>query len=98
MNNQSSEKYIEHKLVEGIKNAGGLCIKLLTYQFAGLPDRLCLMPMGKMCFVELKSTGKKPRKLQISVHSMLKKIGFDVVVVDSVEGAENLIQKLKSNE
>lgn len=79
-----SEKVIERKLVEYVKKEGGLCIKLLTSQYIGLPDRLCLFPNGKLVFVELKSTGQKPRKIQLFVHNKLRSLGFRVEVIDSV--------------
>lgn len=92
--NKTSEKVIERRLVELIKLRKGLCIKLLTYQFIGLPDRMCLFPGGKIVFVELKSTGKKPTKIQIAVHKMLKNLGFRVEVIDTIEGVEKLIAEV----
>lgn len=80
-----SEKYIERKLADMVKAKGGLCVKLLCDQYAGLPDRLCLLPEGKMCFVEVKSRGEKPRRLQDVVHGRLRALGFHVFVIDSVE-------------
>ena len=91
---KDSEKLVERKLVELIKQNGGLCIKLLTNQFTGLPDRMCLLPQGKLIFVELKTTGAKPRKVQLCVHNMLRKIGFRVEVIDSVSGVKALIEEL----
>ena len=94
MKSLESEKVIERKLVERVKRAGGLCIKLLTSQYIGLPDRLCLFPNGKIIFVELKSTGQKPRKIQVFVHNKLRSLGFQVEVIDSIEGVESLISKI----
>lgn len=89
-----SEKLIERKLVEKCKENGILCIKLLTYQFTGLPDRMCLLPGGKVVFVELKTTGEKPRKIQINIHNKLRKLGFRVEVLDSTESVQNFIYEL----
>lgn len=94
MKSLESEKVIERKLVERVKKAGGLCIKLLTSQCVGLPDRLCLFPNGKIVFVELKSTGQKPRKIQVFVHNKLRGLGFQVEVIDSIEGVENLVTEI----
>jgi hypothetical protein len=94
MKSLESEKVIERKLVERVKKAGGLCIKLLTSQYIGLPDRLCLFPNGKIIFVELKSTGQKPRKIQVFVHNKLRGLGFQVEVIDSIEGVENLVTEI----
>lgn len=89
-----SEKVIERKLVEAVKKQGGLCIKLLTYQFIGLPDRMCLFPQAKIVFVELKTTGMKPRKIQITVHAMLRKLGFRVEIIDSTKQIDDLINSI----
>lgn len=85
LNNRTSEKYIERALVKHVEALGGLCIKLLTNHFLGLPDRMILLPGGSMFFVELKSTGQKPRKIQEVVHKKLRALGFKVLVIDSVE-------------
>lgn len=87
---KESEKLIERKLVEHIKTKGGLCIKLLCDQFIGLPDRLCLLPNQKAVFVEVKTTGQKPRKIQALVHNKLRALGFRVEVIDSVEQIKNI--------
>ena len=89
-----SEKLIERKLVELCKENGVLCIKLLTYQFTGLPDRMCLFPGGTVVFVELKTTGEKPRKIQTNIHNKLRKLGFRVEVIDSIEQVQQLIDEL----
>lgn len=89
-----SEKLIERKLVELCKLNNGLCIKLLSNFFIGLPDRMCLFPGGKIIFVELKTTGQKPRKSQILVHNQLQKLGFKVFVVDTTKQIIELIDKI----
>ncbi len=88
-----SEKTIERKLVEGCKFIGGLSIKLLSNHFIGLPDRLCLFPGGKLVFVELKTTKKKPRKIQLHVHTLLRNLGFRVETIDSLDGVIKLISE-----
>jgi len=88
-----SEKAVERKLVEGVRELGGMAIKMLTDQFSGLPDRLVLLPGGRVLFVELKTTGQKPRKLQVSVHNALRAIGFRVEVVDTIEGVKKLLKE-----
>lgn len=77
-----SEKAIDRKLRSIIKASGGLCIKLLTLHLTGLPDRLCLLPGGFVCFVELKTTGKKPTCIQLYWHKKLRKLGFNTYLID----------------
>lgn len=89
-----SEKAIERKLVELVKANGGMCIKLLCDQLTGLPDRLCLFPGHKIAFVELKTTGKKPRRIQIFVHNKLRALGFRVEIIDTIIGVKQFIDDI----
>lgn len=92
---KESEKVIERKLVDLVKQSGGMCIKLLSTHLTGLPDRMCLLPGSKITFVELKSTGEKPRPSQVYIHKKLRALGFNVEVVDTIQGVYDLIKKLK---
>lgn len=89
-----SEKVIERKLVEAVKANGGMCIKLLCDNLLGLPDRMVLMPHSKIAFVELKTTGQKPRRIQVFMHKKLKALGFRVEVIDTAEGINNFINSI----
>lgn len=80
---RDSEKTLERQLNKAVKDKGGMSIKLLTALFRGLPDRLCLLPVGRLFFIEMKSTGDKPSKIQQVVHRRLAKIGFPVYVLDT---------------
>lgn len=88
---KDSEKTLEHSLVEKIRQRGGICLKLQGNMYAGMPDRLILLPEGRVVFVELKSEGIKPRKLQLVRHEELRALGFKVFVIDT---QEKLIQFL----
>lgn len=90
-----SEKVIERKLVELVKINGGMCIKLLCDQLIGLPDRMCLFPGHRIVFVELKTTGQKPKRIQLYMHNKLKALGFRVEVIDTVEGVNNFVNNIK---
>ena len=74
------EKYIEQKLVKAVKAAGGMAPKFISPGLAGMPDRLVLLPGGKMAFVEVKGYVIKPRPLQIKRHETLRRLRFKVYV------------------
>jgi hypothetical protein len=78
-----SEARIERYLVAVVKHHGGFALKLNLIGRRGWPDRLVLIPGGHCCFVELKRPGARPRKLQERVHQLLRRLGFNVVVLDS---------------
>lgn len=80
-----SEKYLERTLRARIKAKGGLCLKLLSNHFLGLPDRMCLMPGGVIFFCEIKSTGFERSPRQEWVHRKLIQLGFKSYLVDSME-------------
>ena len=70
------EKEIEKKLTQMVKKAGGICPKLVSPGFDGMPDRMVLLPNGRIGFVEVKALGEKPRPLQLSRHRLLRRLGF----------------------
>ena len=89
-----SEKILEAELRERCKALGWMCIKLTSQYQRGLPDRLILMPGGRVCFAEIKTTGKKPTALQRVTHERLRALGYRVEVVDTTESLDNLIVDL----
>lgn len=52
------EKTIEQHLVKAVKNSGGIAPKLVSPGFDGMPDRLVLLPGGKIGFVEVKARAR----------------------------------------
>ena len=80
------------KLINAIKEAGGIAPKLICPGFDGMPDRIVLLPGGRMGFIEVKVPGKAPRPLQEARHRMLRMLGYRVYVLDR---AEQIIQILE---
>lgn len=94
---ETSEKVFERTLSKYVDDIGGMAVKLLSQFLRGLPDRMFLLKGGVVIFVEFKSTGKKPTKIQEYIHKRIRDLGFPVLVVDSVEtyeNAKNLIDHL----
>ena len=52
------EKNVESKLVKAVKSMGGLAPKFISPGLDGVPDRLVLLPGGKMSLIELNAPGK----------------------------------------
>lgn len=90
------EKQIEQKLVQSVRKSGGMCLKFVSPNFDGMPDRLILLPGGKIAFAELKAPGKKPRPLQLARHKSLMKLGFRVYIIDSVEQIGAILDEIQS--
>ena len=75
------ESFIEKKLVQEVKKRGGLCEKWI-FGTSGWPDRIVILPAGKIGFVEVKAPGKEPRPLQVHRHKQLRALGYKVYVLD----------------
>ncbi|MDE5977976.1 MAG: VRR-NUC domain-containing protein [Turicibacter sp.] len=71
-----------------------MCIKLLSDYITGLPDRLCLFPGQRLVFIELKTTGQKPRRIQLYIHKKLRDLGFRVEVVDNSKQLTEIIESV----
>ncbi len=89
-----SEKVLERKLCKRVKELGGHAYKFVSPNQRGVPDRLCVLPHGITVFVELKTTGKKPTKLQVLCMDELKALGQECVVVDSSVSLNLLLRDL----
>ena len=90
------EKQIEQKLVKAVRNAGGLCPKFVSPGFAGMPDRLILLPGRRFAFVEVKAPGEKPRLLQLHRHAQLRALGFRVHVLDDPAQIPEILEQAQA--
>lgn len=90
------EKYIERKLVAAVKKMGGMAPKFVSPGLDGVPDRIVLLPMGKIAFVELKTPGKKMRALQVRQKDKLESLGFSVYCIDRIEQIGGILNEIQS--
>lgn len=88
------EKQIERKLVDAVKAAGGICPKLVCPGTDGMPDRMVLLPPGRIGFVEVKAPGETPRPLQTHRHRQLRALGFPVFVLDDPEKVPWILEEV----
>ena len=92
----AEEAKIEEKLVKAVKKAGGLCLKLVSPGYVGVPDRIVLVAIGKIGFVEVKAPGKKPRKIQMKRYRELRALGFNTYVLDDVNQIGGIIDAIRT--
>jgi hypothetical protein len=91
------EKYLPHR----VKEIGGRAYKFGTPGNSGVPDRIVLLPGRQVIFVELKAPGKKSTPVQFLQQKRIRSLGFNVLVIDSKEKVEELIdinRGVKNNE
>ena len=92
------EKQIERKLVNEVKAAGGIAPKFVSPGYDGMPDRLLLLPGGRMAFVKVKAPGEKPKPLQTARHRLLRKLGFKVYVLDAATDIDLILKEVMPDE
>lgn len=95
------EKEVEAYLVKRVKELGGECRKVQWIGRIGAPDRLVMLPRvhticwdshrSRTMWVELKAPGQKARPSQLREHERMRAMGQHVVVIDSIEGVEELL-------
>ena len=92
------ESEVEKKLCKKVKEElHGRAFKFVSPGQNGVPDRIVLVPMGRIYFVETKAPGKKLRKLQEWVQGLIQELGFVVLRIDTVEKVEMFIRQVKKN-
>lgn len=85
------EKDIEKALGRMIGRHGGYCMKWVCPGWSGVPDRICLLPGGRVVFVELKRPeGGKIASLQLTWQRRLQSLGFRSLIVKSPEDIAEL--------
>lgn len=92
------EKDIERYLCKKVKALGGRAPKWVSPGFDGVPDRIILLPGGRVVFAETKDTGKTARKKQLFRHKQLRALGFKVYVPDSYTSVDNLLREVAEDE
>ncbi len=92
------ESDIEKYLVERVKALGGEVRKVKWIGRRGAPDRLVMLPQdlpaGRLdttLWVELKAPGEKPKPHQAREHERMRRMGQCVVVIDSMEGVDEVL-------
>lgn len=96
MSKEYDEKYIEKKIVEKVKALGGRAYKFVSPGNAGVPDRLIVLPGGKVGFAEMKSSKGRPSKLQENQIRFLRNLDCNVEIISTVEQIDKFLEKIQS--
>lgn len=88
------EKELEKRLRTAVKAIGGLALKFVSPGMAGVPDRMVLLPNGRIYFSELKRHGEKLRPLQQKRKQQLEMLGFKVYCIDSASSLEGFLREV----
>ena len=89
------EKTIERYLVKEVKRIGGKAYKFESPGNNGVPDRLVVLPEGRVYFVELKRPkGGKTAALQKLQQQSLKDLGANVMQLHTKELIDEFIKEV----
>ena len=87
-----TEKQLEQKLIQAVKSKGGIAYKFVSPGHAGVPDRLVILPGGKIGFVEVKKPNEgKLRKIQERELNRLTALGCKCYVLNSPADIELIL-------
>jgi len=86
------ESYLKRKIEA--KPLFGKCYKWVATAYRGMPDRICCLPDAEIWFVETKAPDKRPDPLQVIRHQELKRLGFNVIVLDTFKKVDHFIETL----
>lgn len=89
------ESSVEKYLVKRCEEHGWLCLKFDPSHRIGMPDRLIVLPHGRVEWVELKTDGGELTEIQKYRHKELMGLGHAVHVVWSKDQADELIEEIK---
>lgn len=89
------EARIENWLVRQVRDLGGICDKFTSPSNPGVPDRLIVMPGGRVIFVELKTETGKLANIQVWQHKRYRELGADVRLIKGMDEARKLVEELK---
>ena len=90
------EKEIEKYLVDMAEAMGGRALKFVSPGCTGVPDRLVILPGGRIGFLELKAPGKKLRKEQYHRIRQLWGLGCMADAADSREEVDLFLKSLST--
>ncbi len=90
-----SEKHIEQRLINGVKELGGTTFKFISPGAAGVPDRVVILPGGTVHFVELKAEGGVTSELQLRRIKQLRRLDVTAVVLKGRIEVERYLDNLR---
>lgn len=93
-----SEKRVEALLVSGVKQMGGVAYKFVSPGNSGVPDRIILMPGGKIYFVELKREDGQLTNLQKRQINRIRKMDCRVDVLRGMVEVSNFLLRLQADQ
>jgi len=93
----TQEAKVEQYLNQQVTLLGGITRKWVSPGHDGVPDRICILPLGIIYFVEVKTLSGKTTVRQERELDELKRLGCHTAVVYGTDGVNDLIKKMKAS-
>ena len=90
------EREVEQALVRAVKKRGGMCPKFVSPGLDGVPDRMILLPGGRLAFAEVKAPGRRMRPLQVLRAQQLESMGVKVYLIDGKEQIGGVLDEISA--
>lgn len=91
------ESTIEARLVKAIRGMGGLCYKFVSPNNPGVPDRLIILPGGRVVFAELKTEVGRLATIQRWQIGEMRLRGADVRVLKGREQVDEFMREVRGD-
>lgn len=85
------ESELEARLVRGVKALGGRAYKFVSPGNVGVPDRLVVLPGGRILFAELKTDSGRLSRMQLHQIDELRRLGAEVWEVWGENGVRDFL-------
>ena len=89
------ERDIEKKMLNAIRKMGGEAFKWVSPGNDGVPDRIVMLPGGRLIFVELKADRGLLSSVQKIQIRRIQKLGQEVEVVQGMDGLEEFLERIR---
>ena len=89
------ERDIEKKMLNAVRKMGGEAFKWVSPGNDGVPDRIVMLPGGRLIFVELKADRGRLSSVQKIQIRRIQKLGQDVEVVQGMDGLEEFLERIR---
>ena len=91
------ERDVEVLLREGVKQLGGKAYKWVSPGNAGVPDRIVILPGGKVLFVELKQKNGRRTRLQKMQQEQLMRLKASVLTLYGIADVRRFLDWAKEH-
>ena len=88
------ESTLERRFVNMVRKAGGRAYKFVSPGNLGVPDRIAILPRGRIWFVELKAETGRLSPVQKRQIDTLRSLGMNVFVLWGEKGLQRFREEV----